>query len=263
MAEDSFFRSVQLTELTLRVADLAHVQAFYQDVLGFEPVGFGHERYRWRRRALRWRLWSWAARRAAAATRRGRPVPRRVPVPDRPALARALQRAGSGRPDWLGGPWRQRGNLPVGPEGNGLELYADRPQAAWPPADLRRSDHEYTEALDIPALLGLALSGPMLPAETRIGHVHLSVADLAHADRFYGDALGFTVTSAATPGRCSWGAMATITTSAPTSGGAGRPRCRHAGPGRVHRARRSARSLQGSRRGWRTRGGCAKRPTTS
>ena len=59
----------------------------------------------------------------------------------------------------------------------------------------------YTEALDLPAVLALAHQpGPILPAATRIGHVHLSVADLGHAERFYGEALGFTVTQRSYPG---------------------------------------------------------------
>jgi len=59
----------------------------------------------------------------------------------------------------------------------------------------------YTEALDLSAVLALAHQrGPILPAATRIGHVHLSVADLGHAERFYGEALGFTVTQRSYPG---------------------------------------------------------------
>ncbi len=35
---------------------------------------------------------------------------------------------------------------------------------------------------------------PVLPAETRVGHVHLKVADLDRAIAFYGGVLGFEVT---------------------------------------------------------------------
>jgi catechol 2,3-dioxygenase len=54
-----------------------------------------------------------------------------------------------------------------------------------------------TEALDIQGLLstlhGLATpAGPYrLPAGTTMGHIHLQVADLAAAEAFYVDALGF------------------------------------------------------------------------
>lgn len=34
----------------------------------------------------------------------------------------------------------------------------------------------------------------LVPADTRVGHVHLKVSDLDRAIQFYGDVLGFTVT---------------------------------------------------------------------
>jgi catechol 2,3-dioxygenase len=59
----------------------------------------------------------------------------------------------------------------------------------------------YTEALDIPAVLAEAREpGPLLPATTRIGHVHLSVSDLTRAEHFYGGSLGFGVTQRSYPG---------------------------------------------------------------
>jgi catechol 2,3-dioxygenase len=40
----------------------------------------------------------------------------------------------------------------------------------------------------------------LAPAATRIGHVHLQVADLDDAERFYSDVLGFEVTVRGYPG---------------------------------------------------------------
>jgi catechol 2,3-dioxygenase len=81
------------------------------------------------------------------------------------------------------------------PDGNGIEIYADRPREAWP----RRGDrvHMATEALDAEGLLAelnedtRAWDG--LSPETRVGHVHLHVADLHRAQTFYCDGLGFEV----------------------------------------------------------------------
>jgi catechol 2,3-dioxygenase len=42
-----------------------------------------------------------------------------------------------------------------------------------------------------PSSQGITTARDRLPAETRIGHVHLKVADLERALRFYRDALGF------------------------------------------------------------------------
>ena len=77
------------------------------------------------------------------------------------------------------------------PDGNGIEIYADRPRDAWP-----RSDGELamvTEALDIEGLLSLLgedKHGAGLPPGTRIGHIHLHVSRLAEAEAFYRDQLG-------------------------------------------------------------------------
>ena len=204
MTEPRFFQSVQFTELTLRVADLARVQAFYQDVLGFGrlPADPGSARLAPPGASL--------AVLVLQAAPDAPPRPRGAAglfhvallYPDRAALARALQRVLElGVPIGSADHGVSEAIYLSDPEGNGIELYADRPQTAWPPPTSDGQITMFTEALDMPALLGLARTpGPLLPAEARIGHIHLSVADLAHADRFYGDALGFTVTQRSYPG---------------------------------------------------------------
>ncbi len=76
------------------------------------------------------------------------------------------------------------------PDGNGIEIYSDRPQEDWPWQDGQLKMG--TEALDVDGLLGLD-DGYWhgIPQGTRIGHVHLHVADLGQAQSFYCDALGF------------------------------------------------------------------------
>lgn len=80
------------------------------------------------------------------------------------------------------------------PEGNGIEVYADRPLSRWRDADgqIRMA----TEPLDIPDLLG-AGTGEWagFPAGGIIGHVHLQVGDTGTADAFYRDILGFEIAS--------------------------------------------------------------------
>ncbi|HEX5070535.1 MAG TPA: VOC family protein [Vicinamibacterales bacterium] len=75
------------------------------------------------------------------------------------------------------------------PDGNGIEIYRDRPRAEWPRVDgvLQMG----TEPLDLKSLLADA-SAPWngLAPGTRIGHVHLHVAELDQAERFYRDGLG-------------------------------------------------------------------------
>lgn len=81
------------------------------------------------------------------------------------------------------------------PEGNGIEIYADRPPSRWRSPD--GEVHMATEALDTNGLLaaahGTAWSG--FPEEGHIGHVHLQVGDTMQAEHFYRDVLGFEVAS--------------------------------------------------------------------
>ncbi len=83
------------------------------------------------------------------------------------------------------------------PEGNGVEVYADRPAADWPwtdPAGPRQIEL-VNRRLDLAALMaeaGRPWGGA--PPDTRVGHVHLRVGDVARAAAFYVDALGLDVT---------------------------------------------------------------------
>ncbi len=79
------------------------------------------------------------------------------------------------------------------PDENGIEIYADRPRAAWPRRDgaIRMS----TDPLDFDSLMAELQTdgGPWrgLSARTTIGHVHLHVDDLRRAEAFYCGLLGF------------------------------------------------------------------------
>jgi len=88
------------------------------------------------------------------------------------------------------------------PEGNGLELYADRPRETWPRA--AGQVMMTTEPLDLDALMAEGGGGDgawdRLPLGTRVGHVHLRVAALDRAEAFYRGVLGFDVTLRAYPG---------------------------------------------------------------
>lgn len=81
------------------------------------------------------------------------------------------------------------------PEGNGIEIYADRPAATWPRVDGMIA--MVTERLDIDDLMGSA--GPEawqgVPPGTTIGHVHLQVGAIPAAEAFYGGVLGMPLTA--------------------------------------------------------------------
>ncbi|HWX20710.1 MAG TPA: VOC family protein [Candidatus Binatia bacterium] len=86
-------------------------------------------------------------------------------------------------------------------DGNGVELYADRPRAEW---SWRNGQVAMvTEPLDLDHLLATIehRSAPTAPpAKLDLGHIHLHVADLAAAERFYREFLGLDVTQRSYPG---------------------------------------------------------------
>lgn len=91
------------------------------------------------------------------------------------------------------------------PEGNGIELYADTPErGSWDMSDdgfaavdAQGNPHSGREPLDVEALLQHLRPGDRLdqsaPEGTGIGHVHLHVADIAEANYYYHDQLGFDI----------------------------------------------------------------------
>jgi catechol 2,3-dioxygenase len=125
-------------------------------------------------------------------------------VPDRAELARSLARvAGAG--------WRLTGASDhlvsealylQDPEGNGIEIYRDRPRDQW-----RRNGDELAMAtlpLDLESVLG-ELEPDERPTDgvapgTTMGHVHLQVADIPAAQAFYNGALGLDVMVRSYPG---------------------------------------------------------------
>jgi catechol 2,3-dioxygenase len=82
------------------------------------------------------------------------------------------------------------------PEGNGIEVYNDRPRERW------RWENDLvvmqTKQLDIEAILRevdpATASYPAAPEGLRIGHIHLRVGDTGKAEEFYRGAIGLELT---------------------------------------------------------------------
>lgn len=194
----SSFDRVTITDATLRVRDLARQTSFYRDILGLRVVrADAHEV------AL-------SADGAAPAlvvlvadpTAPVRPVDTTglfhlaFLLPNRVALAALVRRLA-----YRGVRWDGASDHGVSeafylsdPEGNGIELYADRPAAEWPRAG--EDVAMVTRHLDLPTFLDLAATASLsasLPPTTRLGHVHLSVTDLAAAEWLFATTLGLAV----------------------------------------------------------------------
>jgi catechol 2,3-dioxygenase len=196
--------SHRIGRVDLTVTDLDRSLAFYRDILGLVPTrqDDGQVLLAEPDGTVLLALAGGAAARAAAGPGLFHFA---LLVPERRDLARAL--AGLRAAEW---PLQGAADHAVSealyladPDGHGIEIYADRPRAAW-----RRSGGELvmgTAPLDFKGLLveaggdiGSAWAG--LPAGTVVGHIHLSVGDLAAAERLFAGQLGMEVTVRSYPG---------------------------------------------------------------
>ncbi|MBU3029471.1 VOC family protein [Paracoccus marinaquae] len=186
-------RSIDHVALTVR--DLPGMAAFYETALGLHPLGGD--------RATR-RLGAGAQvllelRADPAATPRD---PRQAGLfhtafllPERADLGRWLRHVADSSPRLTGASDHGVSEAIYldDPEGNGIEVYWDRPDSAWN----RQGDRieMFTRRLD---LQGLSDASPGdwqgAPEGSRVGHVHLQVGDLEAADGFLAGDLGLTRT---------------------------------------------------------------------
>ncbi len=117
-------------------------------------------------------------------------------VPSRDELARSLQRLAVTRTpiDGASDHGISEAIYLPDPDGNGIELAADRPREQWPPLDTLTRP----APLDLHGLLAtLGDAAPVRHADqaTIVGHVHLHVNDIAAARRFYEEVVGFDAMS--------------------------------------------------------------------
>ncbi|HEV2529844.1 MAG TPA: VOC family protein [Thermomicrobiales bacterium] len=120
-------------------------------------------------------------------------------LPDRPALGRIILRlAGTRYPFGASDHGVSEALYLDDPDGNGLEIYVDRPRHIWTWEGDRVA--MTTLPLDLQAVVDTIPSdsprwAPM-PAGTSLGHMHLRVGNADEAERFYADVLGFDVVAA-------------------------------------------------------------------
>jgi catechol 2,3-dioxygenase len=195
----------RVAHVQLRTADLERALAFYLGVLGFKLV---------ERNGAAASL-SPTGRHPSLLTlnedRAARPRPARtlglyhsaIRYPTRRDLAHALQRLARheypihGASDHI----VSEAIYLSDPDHNGVELYVDRPRTQW----VWRNGQVAmaTEALDLDDLLSTVQGEQDLvepPPQTDLGHIHLHVADLGEAERFYQGFLGLAVTQRSYPG---------------------------------------------------------------
>jgi Predicted ring-cleavage extradiol dioxygenase len=186
--------TLQLGQVSLQVSDLARSLEYYQRVLGLRVLRQSDE-------DATLAAYGDDAPLVHLRERRGiRPASRQgllglyhfaILLPDRAALGRFITHlAELGERAGASDHFVSEALYLRDPDGLGIEVYADRPRSSW-----RAQGGELvmaTEPLDLAAVVAAAQGEPWtgMPAGTRMGHVHLHVADLDEASRFYHEALG-------------------------------------------------------------------------
>ena len=183
MAPFSIDPNTNIGSTHLTVADLARSERFYTDMLGFRPLA---------RTADTLTLTANGTTLLLALTEQpgAPPKPQRatglyhfaILTPTRLDLARSLRRLAemryplSGASDHL----VSEALYLDDPDGNGIEIYRDRPRAEWPRPGGKIQ--MATDPLDIDGILGELEHDDRpwdgLAPATTIGHMHLHVADL-------------------------------------------------------------------------------------
>jgi catechol 2,3-dioxygenase len=185
--------SAHLGRVALRVGSLDGLRPFYEDVVGLDVDRDGDSAV------------LSAGERPLVCLDEAPDAPARprdaaglfhlaVRVPSRAALGDALRRVDdsrfslSGTSDHL----VSEALYLRDPEGNGVEVYRDRPRDEWT-LSAGRVEMD-TLPLDLDDLRGAATDdGGRVPAGTDLGHVHLEVTSLENAQAFYVDTLGLNV----------------------------------------------------------------------
>jgi catechol 2,3-dioxygenase len=205
MKTQSIAAKTGMGAVELAVTDRARALRFYSDYVGLTPLPTGDGAVR---------MGAGGRQLVVLHPNAERPVVPRTSglyhlallVPDRRELARVIGRLARLR-------WQQyptdhvmtKANYLWDPDGNGIEIYTESPEdgtmgmvngtfGAWDKEGRPRSGRD---PIDLEELFGHLREGDSLdapmPDATKMGHVHLHVADVYEALRFYHDLVGFDV----------------------------------------------------------------------
>ncbi|TDT99256.1 catechol 2,3-dioxygenase [Azorhizobium sp. AG788] len=190
--------SLAMGRVVLTVHDLAGVAAFYERAVGLHRLrGDGEHVELGVRGTVLLELRRDAAARRSTAREAGL-FHTAFLLPSRVDLARWTHHAMADRVPVVGASDHavSEAIYLTDPEGNGVEIYADRPASAWRWDN--GSIHMVTEALRFDTLMaepGADTPWQGFPEGAVVGHVHLQVGAVPTAEAFYAGVLGFDITT--------------------------------------------------------------------
>ena len=197
---------MRICNIQLRTANVSRLRDFYVDILGFEPLETDEGERQLFSDIDQDPLVTIHEQMDAAPRTDSSPGLYHVAflMPTRTELARILARLAEKRYALQG--FADHGVSEAiylsDPDGNGIELYCDRPREAWP-----RKNGElemFTRPLDLENLLSeigdetQAWDG--IHPETTIGHIHLQVSDVVKSGEYYHNVLGYDIIQKNFPG---------------------------------------------------------------
>jgi catechol 2,3-dioxygenase len=185
---------IEIGRVALTVNDLATVRAFYEQAIGLVRLGASGEATQLGAgdRVLLELREDRSARRSSS--REAGLFHTAFLLPSRAALGRWLRHAVDKQAPLQGASDHlvSEAIYLADPEGNGIEVYRDRPREEW--THDGPSIRMATEPLDLKGLAEAA-DGPwtQAPEGTVVGHVHLQVGSVHEAEEFYCGTLGFDI----------------------------------------------------------------------
>jgi catechol 2,3-dioxygenase len=194
-----------IARVELKVRDIEGSLAFYRDVVGLEVMerGDAHAVLRSPGGPGFLRLDSSGVTAVADPTATGL-FHHAIRFPTRASLGDALARLVEAGLDIGAGDHLVSEALYIDdPDGNGVELYWDRPVEEWPPPTDDMVVPMASLPVDLQALLdegrGREAVGDPAPRGTDMGHVHLQVSDMRRTTDFYSTVLGLDVIASLGP----------------------------------------------------------------
>ena len=192
----------RVERVDLRVRDVERASSFYRDVVGLEATEEAASRVSFR---------SPGGSSLLTLDEEGVSQPAdhsatglfhvAIRFPTRPALGDALARlVDAGYEIGAGDHLVSEALYIDDPDGNGVELYWDRPREQWPAPREDAAVPMPSLPVDLQSVMedgqGAGAVGGVAPAGTDVGHVHLQVSDIASTTRFYIQELGLDLTMA-------------------------------------------------------------------